>query len=122
MFHVTQTQHVLAVIDLEATERYFLDMLGFKVRFRVEGWSFLSLDNFHVMLGHCSDEVLARDTNNHAYFAYVNCEGIDELYRQYVERGVRFEQHVADKPWGLREFGVSTPEGHRIVFGQDIKS
>ena len=27
---------------------------------------------------------------------------------------------IADKPWGLREFLVETPEGHRIKFGQDL--
>lgn len=26
----------------------------------------------------------------------------------------------ASKPWGMREFGVRTPEGHRIMFGQEL--
>ena len=47
---------------------------------------------------------------------------VDELYAQYQERGVRFNQRIADKPWGLREFGVETPEGHRIMFGQAIEA
>ena len=25
-----------------------------------------------------------------------------------------------NKPWGLREFGLSTPDGHRIVCGETI--
>jgi hypothetical protein len=25
-----------------------------------------------------------------------------------------------DKPWGLREFGLTTPDGHRIVCGESI--
>lgn len=120
MFSVTSTQHVLAVKDIESTERYFLDKLGFSVRFQVEGWSFLSLGNFHVMVGHCPDELPARDTHEHSYFAYVNCESIDELYRDYQQRGAEIFQTISDKPWGLREFGVATPEGHRIMFGEDI--
>ncbi|MCH4811865.1 VOC family protein [Vreelandella neptunia] len=121
MFEVTSTQHVLAVKDIESTERYFLDKLGFSVRFRVEGWSFLSLDSFHIMLGHCPDEVPARDTREHAYFAYINCVDIDEIYRDYQKRGAEIFQVIADKPWGLREFGVATPEGHKIMFGEDIE-
>lgn len=62
----------------------------------------------------------AKETNNHAFFAYVNCDGIDELYQEYQKKGVVFNQKIADKPWGLREFGVETPEGHRIMFGQTI--
>lgn len=122
MFKVKSTQHVLAVKDLEKTERYFLDKLGFSVRFRVDGWSFLSLGSFHVMLGHCPDERPAHDTDEHSYFAYVNCEGIDEIYRDYQQRGAETFQTISDKPWGLREFGVVTPEGHRIMFGEEIVS
>jgi len=120
MFKVNKTQHVLAVNDLRSAEEYFIEKLGFELKFQTGGWSFLNLDAFYVMLGHCEEEVPARDTNNHSYFAYVNCEGIDELFNAYRERGVEFTQTIADKPWGLREFGVVTPEGHRIMFGQEI--
>jgi len=72
------------------------------------------------MLGHCADGASAEETNNHSYFAYVNCEDIDELYEEYKDRQVDFTQEVADKPWGLREFGIRTPEGHRIMFGEEI--
>lgn len=120
MFEVKATQHVLAVNDLESTEQYFLSKLGFSLRFRVEGWSFISLGSFHVMLGHCPDQMPARDTQDHSYFAYVNCENIDHLYRDYQQRGVIIFQTLSGKPWGLREFGVATPEGHRIMFGQDM--
>lgn len=120
MFHVVRTQHVLAVKDLAAAEAYFIDKLGFSIRFKVDGWSFLQLSEFYLMLGHCADEVSARETGDHSYFAYVNCEGIDELYRDYQSRGVQFTQSLANKPWGMREFGVVTPEGHRIMFGQEL--
>jgi uncharacterized glyoxalase superfamily protein PhnB len=120
MFKVLQTQHVLAVKDLDAAEKYFVDKLGFTVWMRPDGWSFLKLGEFFLMVGHCKDDMSARETNNHSYFAYVNCEGIDELYAQYEQRGVTFAQRISNKPWGLREFGVVTPEGHRIMFGQDI--
>ncbi|WP_227369905.1 VOC family protein [Halomonas sp. M20] len=121
MFEIKTTQHVLAVNDLKKIEAYFIDRLGFSIRFRVDGWSFASLGSFHVMLGHCPDEMPARDTNDHSYFAYVNCEGIDDLYRTYQARGVDIFQLLSDKPWGMREFGVATPEGHRIMFGEEIE-
>ncbi|MFT7685841.1 MAG: hypothetical protein ACI9FB_001186 [Candidatus Azotimanducaceae bacterium] len=38
----------------------------------------------------------------------------------FFECGVQFRQGIADKPWGLREFEVETPEGHRMLFGQTI--
>lgn len=120
MFEIQTTRHVLSVNDLEASETYFIEKLGFLLEFRVEGWSFLRLQSFHVMLGHCPDEVRALDTNNHSYFAYINCSGIDSIFQEYKARGVILTQELSDKPWGIREFGVATPEGHRIMFGQDI--
>jgi len=122
MFKVKATQHVLAVNDLEGSEQYFIEKLGFKLRFRTEGWSFISLQSFHVMLGHCSDEISVKETNNHSYFAYINCENIDSLFQTYKESGVLFTEEVSDKPWGIREFGIITPEGHRILFGQELEN
>lgn len=120
MFRVAKTQHVLAVNDFDSAVKYFTEKLGFTLKNTIGGWAFLHIDNFHLMVGDCQGEVPAKETNNHALFAYVNCEGIDELYEQYKERGVLFNQTISNKPWGLREFGVETPEGHRIMFGQEI--
>lgn len=106
---------------LRRPKAIFWTNLGFPFGSRVDGWSFLSLGSFHVMLGHCPDELPACDTHEHSYFAYVNCEGIDEIYRDYQRRGAEIFQAISDKPWGLREFCVATPEGHRIMFGEDIE-
>jgi uncharacterized glyoxalase superfamily protein PhnB len=120
-FRVTKTQHVLAVNDFEAAVAYFTERLGFIENNRVGGWSFLQLGDFRLMVGDCRGEVPARDTGNHSWFAYVNCEGIDALHEQYVAREVPIKEPIADKPWGLREFLVETPEGHRIKFGQTLR-
>ena len=120
MVTILKTQHVLAVDDLALCQEYFVDKLGFELRQHIDGWSFLSLGDFHVLMGDCRGEVPAHETGNHSYFAYVNCTGIDDLYADMLARGADFTQKVANKPWGLREFGVITPEGHRIMFGQDI--
>jgi catechol 2,3-dioxygenase-like lactoylglutathione lyase family enzyme len=122
MFKVHKTQHVLAVDDFEGCLAYFIDKLGFTELSRVEGWSFLALDTFYLMVGDCRGEILAEDTYSHSFFAYVNCEGIDELYEEYRGRGVEFRERIANKPWGLREFVVASPEGHRIKFGQALNT
>lgn len=118
---VVHTRHVLAVQDLAVSARYFLEQLGFARDFTVPGWEFLSLGSFKVMLGECPDEVPATETGNHSYFAHVLVEDVDSLFRAFQQRGARFIFPVADKPWGLREFGVVTPDGHRICFGQKIE-
>ena len=109
---------VLAVKDLGHSVAFYRDMLGFTLDFEVRGWAFLSRDLFRVMLGECPDALSAAETGDHSYFAYVTVEDVDGLYHELSTKGVARVKDIADTPWGMREFGVRTPDGHRIMFGQ----
>lgn len=112
---------VLAVRNLQLSTEYWTQVLGFQVEpISGEGWSFLSRGRFRVMLGECVDEKPASELGNHSYIAYWNVEGIDELYKEFHGKGALVWGPPTDKPWGLREFGVTTPDGHRIVCGEKL--
>jgi len=117
---VVHTRHVLAVKDLRTSADYFVDRLGFDRDFVAPGWEFLSFGNFKVMLGECSDAMWAQETGDHSYFAHVLVENVDSVFEEFKANGADLLSKPADKPWGLREFGVRTPDGHRITFGQLI--
>jgi uncharacterized glyoxalase superfamily protein PhnB len=119
---LTDLRCVLAVRNLAVSVAFYRDMLGFGLDFEVPGRALLSRDRFRIMLGECADAMPAHETGDHSYFAYVTVEGIDELYRELVARSVPRVQDLSDKPWGMREFGVRTPDGHRIMFGQRIRN
>lgn len=118
---VIQTRHVLAVKDLAVSAAYFKDKLGFDLDFTAPGWEFLSFGIFKVMLGECSDEMTAEESGNHSWFAHALVENVDEVFAEFVERGADLMSHPKDQPWGIRDFGVRTPDGHRITFGQLIE-
>ncbi len=121
MPHLINTRFVLAVRNLEVSTRYYMDVLGFqKDPIDAEGWSFLTRDRVRLMLGECGDAQPAGELGDHSYFAYWNVDGIDELYREFVSKGAMVTSTPTNKPWGLREFGMKTPDGHRIVCGQTI--
>jgi uncharacterized glyoxalase superfamily protein PhnB len=46
---------------------------------------------------------------------------VDAYHAQLRAKGVRLVRDLADQPWGMREFGIATPDGHRIMFGQAIR-
>lgn len=117
---VVHTRHVLAVKNLAAAAEYFKSKLGFDLDFTAPGWEFLSFGDFKVMLGECSDEMTAEATGNHSWFAHCLVENVDEIYAEFNERGAVILSPIANKPWGIRDFTVVTPDGHRIVFGQLI--
>ena len=115
---VVHTRHVLAVKDLKVEAGYYLDKLGFERDFTAPGWEFLSFGDFKVMLGECADEMTAEATGNHSWFAHVLVENVDEVYVELIDRGAVILSKIENKPWGIRDFSVVTPDGHRIVFGQ----
>jgi catechol 2,3-dioxygenase-like lactoylglutathione lyase family enzyme len=120
MAALTNVRSVLAVKDLAISVAFYRDVLGLSLDFEAPGWAFLSRGRFEVMLGECADAMSADETGDHSYFAYVSVEGIDDLYRELCAKNVPRVQELSDKLWGMREFGVRTPDGHRIMFGQRI--
>ena len=121
MSKIVDSRCVLAVNDLAVSTRYYMDVLGFrKDPINAEGWSFLTRDNFRVMLGECVDERPAGELGNHSWYAYWNVEGVDDLYCEFAAKGAKVTSTPTNKPWGLREFCLSTPDGHRIVCGETI--
>ena len=118
---VVHTRHVLAVKDLRVEADYYIDKLGFDRDFTVPGWEFLSFGDFKVMLGECADEMTAEESGNHSWFAHALVENVDEVHTEFIERGAKILSPIGDKPWGIREFSVVTPDGHRITFGQLIE-
>lgn len=122
MARIVNCRCVLAVRDLKISTRYYTEVLGFSEDpIGAAGWSFLTRDAFSVMLGECANERPASELGDHSYFAYWNVDDVDGFYREMVERGALVMSEPADQPWGLREFALRTPDGHRITCGEPIR-
>jgi catechol 2,3-dioxygenase-like lactoylglutathione lyase family enzyme len=114
-------RHVLAVQDVDASTRYYVDVLGFtRDPIHARRWSFLSRDSVKLMLGECADDVGAAEVGSHAWFIRIGVAGVDELHRELASRGAEVLSVPADRDYGLREFVVRTPDGHRIMFAERI--
>lgn len=123
MTRIVASRCVLAVPDLAASTRFYMDVLGFTRDFGdgSDGWSFLSRDHFRLALGECPDAIPSSELGDHSYFVYLSVdEGLDDLHAQLSSRGVQIMSPPRDQPWEMREFGIRTPDGHRIMFGQPI--
>ncbi|MBX7223151.1 MAG: VOC family protein [Blastocatellia bacterium] len=119
MAHILQNHYVLAVHDLEVSAGFF-QSLGFAIVAEPPGWVFVQKDNCMVMMGLCSDALPARELGDHSYFGYLRVDDAAGYFAELTGKGVKISSTLADKPWGMREFGVMTPEGHRLMIGQII--
>jgi catechol 2,3-dioxygenase-like lactoylglutathione lyase family enzyme len=122
MAEILGSTSVLAVNDLDASRRYYVEVLGFEEVLAVEGWSFLRRGACGLRIGHCPGARPMSDPGcmDHSWFLYLRVDDASALFEEYRGRGVSMWHRLEDKPWGMREFAVVTPDGHRIVFGQEL--
>lgn len=118
MPQILQNHHVLAVRDLQKSAAFFVDNLDFEVTAEPPGWLFVKKDNCMIMLGECWDSIPASALGDHSYFGYLRVDDAQGYYEAVKAKGVELLSPISDKPWGMREFGVRTPEGHRLMIGQ----
>jgi len=117
---LTKTRFVLAVQCLRSSVAYYCDALGMSIDFEPPGWCFLSRDNFAVALGECPDSLPPKEIGDHSYFAYVTVSDAVSLFQEFKSKSVDFIKPLTDQPWGMREFGLRTVDGHRVMFGQEL--
>lgn len=120
MTEIPKVRFVLAVLDLRRSTAWYTSVLGLTIDFEPPGWSFLSRGSFRVMLGECADAIPPGELGDHSYYGYVTVTDVDALYAEYRRAGAELTQPLASKPWGMREFGIRTIDGHRLMFGQEL--
>ena len=119
---IAGSRFVLAVNNLAKSADFYKNKLGFRTLWEEGGWQFLIRDNIKIMLGECPDDKPASEINSHSYFAYLEVNNIDELYKEYQSREVEVLSSIENKPWGQREFSIRTFDGHRITFGEEASN
>jgi len=115
--------YVIAVQNLQAAASYYRDVLGFTIReIGDDGWRIFERDGCRIMAGNCPDSIPAHKLGDHSYFAYIVVDDADQYFAEISARGAELIKPIKSEPWGMREFGVRTDDGHRIMFGQEIEN
>ncbi len=118
MPNISATRFVIAVPDLKVSAAFYRDILGFTVHTIPDpGWLFYTSGECTIMAGQCPDAIPPRELGDHSYFAYLQIDEIDTFYDSVVASGVKICKAIRNEPWGMREFGLVTADGHRIMFG-----
>jgi predicted enzyme related to lactoylglutathione lyase len=108
---ILQNHYVLAVHNVRESARFYVDVLDFAITSDLGGWIFVSKDNCMIMLGECPNDMHPSQLGCHNYFAYLRVDDVDAYHARIQRNGLASLHTVADKPWGMREFGITTPDG-----------
>ena len=111
--------YVLAVPDLARSSAFYRDVLGFDIQEMAPGWLSYVRDSCRIMAGECRDAIPPRELGDHSYFGYLVVEGVDDYYQRAIAAGAEIVKALRDEPWGMREFGLRTVDGHRLMIGSE---
>ena len=84
------------------------------------GWRFFVRDSCFIMAGECREALSPAELGDHSYFAYLEVDDIDQFHAELVSKNADVIKSLRDEPRGMREFGVRTVDGHRIMFGKRL--
>jgi predicted enzyme related to lactoylglutathione lyase len=107
----------LEVADLRPATAFLRDVLGFTVEVEEEAMGLVLLSRDAVGLA------LVRAASpgvNQTTAAYIGVTGVGDLYDHCQRRGATVVTPLTDHPWGLRDFVIEIPGGHRLAFGERI--
>lgn len=121
MADIVENLTILAVEDIEVSRAFYIDQMGFDEFLRVNGWSFLNRGSLNLRIGHCPGIVPISKCQDHSLIIQANVDDANDMYREFKANGVDVSV-PEDKPWGYREFGVDTPDGHRFMFTEALES
>jgi len=103
----------LPVADVRETQRYYRDVLGFKI-----AWIWRETIGA-VYNGHTEVYFEQVDEFEPGMVCYVRVDGVDDVYEKYREGGAKIVEPIASKPYGMREFTIEDNNGHFFRIGEN---
>ena len=123
---LTASAPVLLVRDVVQAANHYRDALGFTYdQFWGHPPSFVILrrDGLFLMLNQApADHVIVPNwqISEKMWNVYFWVSDADALLAEFRARGARIDYDIHDKPYGIREFGISDLDGYDIAFGHPI--
>lgn len=123
-FQLHGVQPVLSVRDIEESVAWYRDVLGFTVDFvwgdPPEHARVLAVDySTHVAIQLTRGLIDTPDPRQDGWIMIHVGDRIEELYEEYVARGVKVLRTLDTRPWGLKDFDIFDCNGHILRFGAE---
>ena len=114
---------VLLVSDVVRSRDYYSDALGFRLNTlwgEPPTFCMARRDGVEVMLSQVSDNPQPNGKIDGQMDAYIWVDDVTNLFKEFDAKGALIESGPTDRPYEAREIEVRDPDGHRLVFAQDM--
>ena len=107
--------------DLDATIAFYSDILGFICVEKNDdwGWASLNLNDVWIMLAR-PNEHTPYDKIGFTGSFYFTTDDVEAMWQKLKDKA-RVCYDIETFPWGMREFAIRTPDGHRMTFGSTAR-
>ncbi len=107
----------LTATDLEASLRFYVDVLGFELRMNL-GWiaTVASPSHPHVLLSLLTEDLTAPVVPE----VSIGVDDVDATYAAVVAAGAEIVHPLTDEEWGVRRFFARDPGGRVVNVLQHI--
>ncbi|MCA8912573.1 MAG: VOC family protein [Planctomycetes bacterium] len=118
---------MLICSDVQASIKFYEEALGLEVTNRMDdvgktGWASMGKDGIHLMLAspeYFPEMPKVQDRYFQAqYYFYV--DDLEGLREHIVSKGYE-PTGIIEQSYGMREVEMPDPDGHILIFGQDMK-
>lgn len=102
---------------LEATKKFYTEVLDFGVSFENEFYLLLHTPNQQAELSFLLPNHPSQNPFFHAPYAgkgmylTIEVEDVDKIYEDIKAKGVAIKVEIRDEPWGDRHFAIEDPNG-----------
>lgn len=118
---------MLICADVQASIKFYEDVIGLEVEGRMDdvgktGWASLGKGNVHIMLASPTYFPEMPKVNDRYYQAqyYFYTDKLEELHEHIKGKGVEVTG-IIEQFYNMREFELVDPDGHILIFGQDME-
>jgi catechol 2,3-dioxygenase-like lactoylglutathione lyase family enzyme len=104
------------VSDLDASLKYYTEVLGFSERFRFGDYAGVEYQDIQIHLSG------PKATNKKAVGQsgiYIFCDDVDAYYTEVTAKGAKAQAAPKDYDYGMRDFVIEDPDANLIGIGQE---
>ena len=113
MTYIGQPVPELPVNHLDRAARYYCERLGFTRQWAFPDIISISREDVAIFF-RLTDEAVIPQTH------WIYSEDVDATFAEMEKSGADIVEPITDKPWGLRQFTIRDPDGHRFHIHHQI--